>query len=122
MPPMEQRRHMIKNIKRREAIKVATIAAGGLLASKGLASESNIFHRGSFAGSWLYQGQPCAIFQQGAVLLVVNEAGSLATAQVTGPNAFVIVGGSGWDIGLVAEVVNRGTRINWSNNTVWEQS
>jgi len=111
---------MNKNMKRREAIKAAGIAAGGFLAWKGTASDFNRSDVRSFAGSWLYQGQPCAIFQQGVILLVVNEVGSLATAKVTGPSEFTIWGGIGWDSGLVAEVVNHGRTINWSNDTVWQ--
>jgi len=110
---------MSKNIKRREMFTKVAIAAGGLLALKSGASVIGAPHIQSFAGSWLYQGQPCAIFQQGLVLLVVNDGGSLATAQITGPNTFIIAGGAGWDSGLVAELVNHGKRINWSNNTVW---
>jgi len=110
---------MAKNTNRREVLTKVAIAAGGLLALKSGASELSTFRVQSFAGSWLYEGQPCAIFQQGLVLLVVNEGGSLATAQITGPNTFVIVAGAGWDSGLVAEVVNHGRTINWSNNTIW---
>jgi hypothetical protein len=111
---------MIKKIKRREVLTKVAIAAGGLLAFKSGAAELGLLRAQPFAGSWLYQGQPCAIFQQGVVLLVVNEQGSLATAQVTGPNTFVIMGGAGWDSGLTAKMVmNRGLKINWSNNTVW---
>lgn len=110
---------MTKNINRREVITKVAIAAGGLLALKSGASVFNTPRKQSFAGSWFYLGQSCAIFQQGVVLLAVNERGSLATAQITGPNTFVIMGGDGWDSGLVAEVVNHGKRINWSNDTVW---
>jgi hypothetical protein len=52
-------------------------------------------------------------------MLVVNEAGFLAMAQVTGTKTFIILSGDGWDAGLVAELVNGGRTINWSNNTVW---
>lgn len=105
-------------VKRRDAIKLA-LAAGGLLAIKGVAAEPDAEPGPSFAGSWFYLEQPCAIFQQGAILLVVNERGALATAKVTGPSTFVILNGFGWDIGLVADVADHGRTINWSNNTVW---
>lgn len=113
---------MIKEIKLREAIKVAAIAVGGFLATKGMASEPFRTHTRPLAGNWLIQGQPCAIFQQGVILLVVNEAGALATAQMTGPNTFSILDGFGWDVGLDANVTNYGRTINWSNNTVWERA
>lgn len=110
---------MTKNIKRREIFTKVAIAAGGLLAIKSGASILSAPRIQSFAGNWLYEGKPCAIFQQGLVLLVVNQGGALATAQITGPNTFVIAGGAGWDSGLVAELGYRGKQINWSNNTVW---
>lgn len=109
---------MNTNIKRRDVIKVA-IAAGGLFALRGMASEPQNQPIASFAGSWFYQGQPCAIFQQGAVLLVVNEVGSLATAREIDHASFIILGGAGWDSGLVANVTNHGRTINWSNNSIW---
>src|SRR5262249_2182079 len=112
---------MIKNMKRREVIKVAAIAAGGLLAMKATAAPKNT-NTSLFAGEWFYQGQPCAIFQQGGILLVVNEGGALATPHITGPPEFVSWGGAGWDSGLVAEVVNSGAQINWSNGTVWTRA
>jgi hypothetical protein len=100
-------------------IKTALIAAGGLLAAKGMAAETEKTKViTSFAGNWLYEGQPCAIFQQGSILLVVNESGALATAHVTGRDSFVIWSGSGWDSGLVARLAEN-TRLEWSNNSVW---
>jgi hypothetical protein len=100
-------------------IKTALIATGGLLAAKGVAAEiDNPKAITSFAGNWRYEGQPCAIFQQGPILLVVNESGALATGHVTGRNSFVIWSGSGWDSGLVARLVEN-TKLEWSNDTVW---
>ena len=99
-------------MKRRDAITKAAVVAGTLLAFKSVAAPAskNI----SFAGGWLIQGLPCAIFQEGSVLLVVNEVGSLFTAQVTAPNTFILLGA-----GVTAVMVNGGQTINWSNGSVW---
>lgn len=109
----------MKNIKRRDALKVA-VAVGGLMALEGTATaQQNNRRTHSFAGSWQFQGEPCAIFQQGAVLLAVNEKGALATAQVTGPTSLLILAGEGWDTGLTGQLVDRDRRIDWSNNSSW---
>ena len=111
---------MKTNMKRREAITKAAVVAGTLFAFKSEAAPApnrNI----SFAGGWLYQGQPCAIFQEGSVVLAVNEVGNLGTAQVTARDTLTVVGG-GWDIGLVGTMDNGGQTINWSNDTVWTRS
>ena len=110
---------MKTNMKRREAMTKAAVVAGTLLTFKSVAApaKKNI----SFAGGWLYQGQPCAIFQEGSVVLAVNEAGNLGTAQVTADNTLIVLGG-GWDLGLVGTMVDNGQTINWSNDTVWTRS
>src|SRR5580765_5595174 len=110
---------MKTNMKRREAITKAAVVAGTLLAFKSGADPVN--KNFSFAGGWLYQGQPCAIFQEGSVVLAVNEAGNLGTAQVTADNTLIVLGG-GWDIGLVGTMGDKGQTINWSNDTVWTRS
>lgn len=108
---------MNKIMKRRDALKIATVA-GGLFAFEGVAS-AHPSKAPRLADTWLYQGLPCAIFQQGPVLICINESGSLATAIMTSSNTFVIQGGAGWDVGLVGQVASNGTVINWSNNTQW---
>lgn len=70
-------------------------------------------------GGWIYKEQPCAIFQEGKVLLVVNEEGKLGTAVMTGAKTFVIKGGEGWDVGLIGTVATNGKKIEWSNSTTW---
>jgi hypothetical protein len=110
---------MKTNMKRREAITKAAVVAGTLLAFKSGADPAN--KKISFAGGWLYQGQPCAIFQEGSVVLAVNEAGNLGTAQVTADNTLLVLGG-GWDLGLVGTLADKGQTINWSNDTVWTRS
>ena len=75
-------------------------------------------------GEWLYEGkedQPCAIFQQGRVLLLVNENGELATGRITEAKKFVVLKGDGWEEGLVGEVVEKGKAIRWANGTTWKR-
>ena len=116
---------MKPNIKRREAITKAAVVAGALLAVKAEAAplpwweqQARDTRKYPFAGPWVYQGRPCAIFQEGFVIIAVNEAGNLGTAQVTGPNQITLIGG-GWETGLVGVLDNSGRTINWSNDTVW---
>ena len=110
---------MKTNMKRREAMTKAAVVAGTLLTFKSVAAPAK--KSISFAGGWLYQGQPCAIFQEGSVVLAVNQVGNLGTAQVTEDNTLIVLGG-GWDIGLVGTMDDKGQTINWSNDTVWTRS
>ena len=70
-------------------------------------------------GSWLYEGQPCCIFQQENFLLGINEVGSIGCGIVTTQNSFTVLGGNGWEVGLTTLITDRGNTINWSNNTIW---
>ena len=100
----------------------ALAAIGGLLALRGVSfGQNDAMKNGRIANSWFYQGQPCAIFQQGSMLLLINEAGSVGSGIWTGNNTFTVLGGSGWAAGLNAEISNHGRTINWSNATVWKQ-
>jgi hypothetical protein len=109
---------MIKNLKRREAIKVA-IAGGGLFALKSVKAEAGEMRVPTLAGNWQYEEQPCAIFQQGPVLLVVNQRGSLGTARMTDDKTFAVLAGTGWDLGLTGTLSDNGKTINWSNDSSW---
>ena len=109
---------MIKNLKRRDAIKVA-MAGGGLLALNSVPAEAAPKKLLAVAGNWESKGQPCAIFQQGPVLLIVNELGSLGTARMTDADTFVILAGNGWTMGIVGTLADNGKTINWSNDTTW---
>ena len=82
-------------------------------------SESTHYLGKTLAGSWVYQCQPCAIFAEDPVLLLVNEWGELATGRVLDSNTIVILHGTGWQAGLVGTVIHRGRTINWSNGTTW---
>jgi hypothetical protein len=112
---------MTDKLKRRDVVK-AVAAAGGLLALGGLAGAAEPDKKISLPGEWLHMGQedqPCAIFQQGRILLLVNEEGEWATARFTEAKKFVVL--KGWEEGLVGEVAKEGKAINWSNGTTWKR-
>ena len=114
---------MTEKFKRRDVVK-AVAAAGGLLALGGLAGAAEPDKKSKLPGEWLYDGkedQPCAIFQQGRVLLLVNEAGELATGRVTEAEKFVVLKGDGWEEGLVGELAKDGKAISWANGTTWKR-
>ena len=74
-------------------------------------------------GEWLMEGdadRPCAAFQNGRVLLLVNEEGELATGRITEDNKIVILKGM-WEEGLVGELVDEGKTIAWANGTKWQR-
>jgi hypothetical protein len=71
-------------------------------------------------GEWLFEGkadEPCAIFQQGRVLLLVNEKGKLTTGKITGENKIV----AQWEGGLVGELDDKGKTISWGNGSSWKR-
>ena len=112
---------MTENLKRRDVVKAVAVA-GGLLALGGLAGAAEPDKKISWPGEWLYEGkedQPCAIFQQGRVLLLVNEEGEWATGRMTEANKLVVL--KGWEEGLVGELAKDGKAINWSNGTTWKR-
>jgi hypothetical protein len=113
---------MTEKLKRRDVVK-AVAAAGGLLALGGLAGAAEPDKKIKLPGEWLYDGkedQPCAIFQHGRVLLLVNEDGELATGRITEAKKFVILKGD-WEEGLVGELVEKGKAISWGNGTTWKR-
>jgi hypothetical protein len=74
-----------------------------------------------WAGEWLFDGQedqPCAIFQQGRVLLLVNERGDMATGKITGENKIDTRWGEN---ALVGELKDEGKTISWGNDTTWKR-
>ena len=113
---------MTEKLKRRDVVK-AVAAAGGLLALGGLAGAAEPDKKISWPGEWLYEGkedQPCAIFQQGRVLLLVNEEGELATGRITEARKLVVLKGD-WEVGLVGELAKDGKAISWLNGTTWKR-
>jgi hypothetical protein len=88
---------MIEKLPRRSMVKAAA-AAGGLLLLGGVAGAADADKGSPWPGEWLYDGkedQPCAIFRQGRVLLLVNENGELATGRITEAKKLVVLKGDG---------------------------
>ena len=114
---------MTEKLLRRDMMK-AVAGAGGLLVLGSVARAAEPDKDSKLAGEWLYEGnkdQPCAIFQQGRVLLLVNEDGELATGRVTEAEKFVVLKGDGWEEGLVGELAKDGKAISWANGTTWKR-
>jgi hypothetical protein len=89
----------------------------------GLASADEPEERTTLTGEWFNGGkldQPCAVFQQGRVLLLINEKGDIASGQMTEANQFTVV--KGWDAGgLVGRIVERGKVIAWAGGGNWKK-
>ena len=112
---------MTEKLRRRDLVKTVA-AAGGLLVLGSAASAAEPDKTSKLPGEWLYDGkedQPCAIFQQGRVLLLVNEEGEWATGRITEASKLVVL--KGWEEGLVGELAKDGKAINWSNGTIWKR-
>ena len=111
---------MTTNMKRREAVKAAAVA-GGLFLLAGAAGSAEPEQKNKLAGEWLNEGrqdEPCAIFQHGRVLLLVNEHGDFATARMTETTKFAT---KGWEDGLAAELTKEGKEIAWTNGSTWKR-
>jgi hypothetical protein len=117
---------MTEKLLRRDLVKTVA-AAGGLLALGNVASADEPDKTSKLAGEWLYHddngNQPCAIFQHGRILLVVNEEGEMATARLTEARKFVVLRGyGGWgEEGLVGKLDKKGKTISWSNGSTWKR-
>jgi hypothetical protein len=114
---------MTEKLRRRDVVK-AVAAAGGLFALGGLAGAPAPEKKIKLSGEWLHddkEDQPCAIFQQGRVLLLVNENAVLATARITEAEKFVVLKGDGWEEGLVGEIAEDGKAISWANGSTWKR-
>jgi RNA polymerase sigma factor (sigma-70 family) len=76
----------------------------------------------NWVGEWLREGdadRPCAIFQKGRVLLLVNEDGEFATGKIIEANKIT----TRWsqEDGLIGELVDKGKTISWANGTTWKR-
>jgi hypothetical protein len=112
---------MTRKPDRRAAAK-AVAAAGGLLVLGGLAPAAEPEEATALAGEWFNGGkldQPCAIFQQGRVLVLINEKGDIAVAQLTEANKFTVV--KGWEEGVVGRIDERGKVIAWKGGGNWKK-
>jgi len=99
-------------------------AAGGLLMLGSVVSAAEPDKNNRLPGEWLYDGkedQPCAIFQHGRVLLLINEEGEFATARLIEAKKFVVLKSEHWEEGLVGELDNEGKTIAWTNGTTWKR-
>jgi hypothetical protein len=95
-------------------------AAGQTQARQKEAPKSPAREKSKWPGEWLMEGnadQPCAIFQQGRVLLFVNERGDFATGRITEATKVVV---HGWG-DLVGELTDEGKTISWGNDTRWKR-
>lgn len=79
-------------------------------------------------GVWYYEGDngtPCAIFQQGPLLLLINERGDMATGKAVSDANVVVISAreGGWQLGLKAAIseTDKETQLTWSNATVWRR-
>jgi hypothetical protein len=114
---------MTEKLRRRDVLKTVSAAAGGLLLLGGAASAAEPERSKKLAGGWLNNGkldQPCAIFAEGRVLLLVNEKGDLAVGYITGANKFAVVKG-GWGAGVEGELAEGNETINWKEGGTWKR-
>jgi hypothetical protein len=88
---------------------------------KGPAAPEALKDASKWLGEWLFDGkedQPCGIFQQGRVLLLVSERGALATGKITGQNTIDTRWGEN---DLVGELRDEGKTISWGNGSTWKR-
>ena len=112
---------MAEKSDRRDAVKTMA-AAGGLLLLAGSASADQPEDSNTLAGEWFNRGkldQPCAVFQYGRVLILINEKGDLATGQFTEANQFTVL--KGWGKEVVGQVQDRGQVIGWKGGGNWKR-
>ena len=112
---------MTEKTDRRDVVKTVA-AAGGLLLLGGLATADEPEGANALSGEWFNGGkldQPCAIFQQGRVLLLINEKGDIASAQMTEANQFTVL--KGWQGESVGRLVERGKVIAWKGGGSWQR-
>lgn len=112
---------MTEKLDRRGVAKTVA-AAGGLLLLSSVASAEEPNENAPLAGEWFNGGklnQPCAIFQHGRVLLLINEKGDIASGQMTEANQFAVL--KGWDGGVVGRVGERGKVILWKGGGSWRR-
>ncbi len=111
---------MTEKLRRRDVLRAAA-GGGGLLALAGATAVAAPApdRPSTLGGEWLNEGrkdEPCAIFQQGRVLLLVNEHGDFATARMSEAKKFTI---KGWEDGLGGELAKEGKEIAFTNGSIW---
>jgi hypothetical protein len=113
---------MSEQLDRRDAVKAVAAAGGLLLLAAPAPADEPEAGSTALTGEWFNGGkldQPCAIIQQGRVLILVNEKGDIATAQMTEANQFTVVRGWGGD--EVGKVSERGKVIAWKGGGNWKR-
>lgn len=77
-------------------------------------------------GEWLLQGnegQPCAIFQQGRVLIFVTQTGSIGAGLFRSKQNIIVPQWQGpTPEGSTASINETGNEINWWNGLTWIRS
>jgi hypothetical protein len=119
---------MARGVLRRDALKVA--AAGGLLALGGSAASAAQEKNSPWTGEWLAEGKdelPCAIFQHGRVLLLINEHMHIAAGEVTAARKIVVRDALVWSDRNVAEAITgvlspNGQVLTWANGSKWKRA
>lgn len=109
-------------MKRRSALQKILVGIGLLATGKEVsaATKAKPHANSNLEGEWRAEdGRLCAIFKQGRVLLVVNPLGSIGVAHLTKTQDMLVVGGVGWDVGLIGKLSKDGNKIEWSNSTAW---
>jgi hypothetical protein len=112
---------MSEELERRDAVK-AVAAVGGLLLLGGSTSAAEPEETNPLTGEWFNGGkldQPCAIIQQGRVLILINEKGDIATGQMTEANQFRVL--RGWGEEVVGRILDRGRLIAWKGGGNWKR-
>jgi hypothetical protein len=112
---------MRKEFDRRGAAKAVAVA-GGLLLLGGSASADEPGEATTLRGEWFNGGkvnQPCAIFQQGRVLLLINENGDMASGQLTQANQVTVL--KGWKQQVVGRIREQGRVIAWQGGGNWQR-
>jgi hypothetical protein len=112
-------------LKRREAFKKVAAASGLFMLAGAVSGASKTKSEKvdvSLGGEWVIGDKPCAIFQQGRMLLLVNEKGELGSAKINGGKTIQIFGGSTWKPGLLGQITEKGKVIVWANDVTWIRS
>lgn len=77
------------------------------------------------SGHWYFEGDkscPCAIYQTGRMLVLVNEQGAIASGRVMDSNSNIVtLQGAGWQAGLVGELSPDHKQIAWRIGNTWKR-
>jgi hypothetical protein len=110
---------------RRNLLGLASVGIAAAVASEDTAEAQ--FGQGLAAapavhGDWLNVANNgiCGILQAGAVLLLVNENGDMATAQIQGNRVSVM---RGWNaVNLVGLITNNARVLRFNNGSEWQKT